>query len=58
MFTPLEQDNHLTAVFTGPPSDIGFQENPGSAAPVQFLLGVFAKKPSALFLAPTLNRHP
>jgi hypothetical protein len=28
----------LTAVFTGPPYDIGFQENPDSAAPVQHLL--------------------
>jgi hypothetical protein len=30
----------LTAVLTGPPLDIGFRENLGSAAPVQLLLGV------------------
>jgi hypothetical protein len=29
----------LTAVFTGPPSGLGFQENLGSAAPVQRLFG-------------------
>jgi hypothetical protein len=29
----------LTAAFTGPPRGLGFQENPGSAAPVQRLLG-------------------
>jgi hypothetical protein len=28
-----------TAVFTGPPCNIGLQENPGSAAPAQHLLG-------------------
>jgi hypothetical protein len=28
-------------MFTGPPSDLGFQENTGSAAPVQHLLGAF-----------------
>jgi hypothetical protein len=33
-------------VFTGPPYDIGFQENLGSAAPVQRLLGGFARCPS------------
>jgi hypothetical protein len=30
----------LTSKFTRPPSDPGFQENLGSAAPVQHLLGV------------------
>jgi hypothetical protein len=35
----MHKESSLTAVFTGPPSDIGFQENPGSAAPVQHLLG-------------------
>jgi hypothetical protein len=29
-------------VFTGPPRDIGFQENLGSAAPVQLLLGALS----------------
>jgi hypothetical protein len=29
----------LTAVFTGPPYELGFQENTDSAAPVQLLLG-------------------
>jgi hypothetical protein len=33
----------LTAVFTGPPCCFGFQENPGSAAPVQLLLGLFRR---------------
>jgi hypothetical protein len=28
-----------TAEFTGPPRGLGFQENPGSAAPAQLLLG-------------------
>jgi hypothetical protein len=37
--------NHsvLTAVFTGPPSDLGFRENLGSAAPVELLLGAVYK---------------
>jgi hypothetical protein len=30
----------LTAKLTGPPCDLGFQENPGPAVPVQHLLGV------------------
>jgi hypothetical protein len=34
-------------VFTGPPSGFGFQENPGSAAPVQLLLGAGPNKPRA-----------
>jgi hypothetical protein len=32
----------LTVVFTGPPSCLGFQENPGSAAPGQQLLDAFS----------------
>jgi hypothetical protein len=38
--------NHsvLTVVFTGPPSDIGFQENLCSAAPVQLLSGKASNK--------------
>jgi hypothetical protein len=32
----------LTPEFTGPPCGLGFQENPGSAAPVQLLLGVLS----------------
>jgi hypothetical protein len=34
-------DRGPTATFTGPPYDLGFQENTGSAAPKQRLLGVF-----------------
>jgi hypothetical protein len=33
------QPARLTSEFTGPPSGLGFQENPGSAAPVQQMLG-------------------
>jgi hypothetical protein len=33
----------ITTVFTGPPCDIGFHENPDSEAPVQHLLGVFCR---------------
>jgi hypothetical protein len=35
--------NCLTVVFTRPPRDLGFQENPDSAAPVQHLLGATFK---------------
>jgi hypothetical protein len=40
----------LTAVFTGPPLDIGFRENTGSAAPVQLLLGAVSKPKRLLFI--------
>jgi hypothetical protein len=48
----------LTAEFTGPPCCFGFQENLGSAAPVQLLLGAvstptwFSFQPDLVFMEP------
>jgi hypothetical protein len=40
---------HLTAVFTGPPRGLGFQENTGSAPPVQLLLSALSNQSSLDF---------
>jgi hypothetical protein len=49
----------LTAVFTGLPSDIGFQENPGSAAPVQRFIGmIVCQRVLASAFAPLTVRRP
>jgi hypothetical protein len=43
-------------VFTGPPCSLGFQENPGSAAPVQHLL--YAPSLESRSLVPTTDSEP